>query len=110
MINAELLYRLNAAGCTLREVGVRHLPRGGGRATGANLHVIGRAFRELFVYTRTWRHEELASQNAADHGFFKGNTGALIHTDHIGVTTFFPARIQAAAIDALRDRAEEIES
>ena len=108
MINAELLYRLNAAGCTLREVGVRHLPRRGGRATGANLHVIGRAFRELFVYTRTWRHEELASQNAADHGFFKGNTGALIHTDHIGVTTVFPARIQAAAIDALRDRAEEM--
>jgi putative flippase GtrA len=27
MINAELLYRLKAAGCTLREVGVRHLPR-----------------------------------------------------------------------------------
>ena len=50
MINAELLYRLNAAGCTLREVGVRHLPRGGGRATGANLHVIGRAFRELFSF------------------------------------------------------------
>ncbi len=29
MINAELLYRLNAAGCTFREVGVRHLPVGG---------------------------------------------------------------------------------
>jgi glycosyltransferase involved in cell wall biosynthesis len=60
MINAELLYRLNAAGCTLREVGVRHLPRGGGRATGANLRVIGRAFRELFVSTRKWRHEGLS--------------------------------------------------
>ncbi len=60
MINAELLYRLNAAGCTLREVGVRHLPRRGGRATGANLRVIGRAFRELFVYTRKWRHEGLS--------------------------------------------------
>ncbi|HEY6411790.1 MAG TPA: glycosyltransferase family 2 protein, partial [Ktedonobacteraceae bacterium] len=57
MINAELLYRLNAAGCTLREVGVRHLPRRSGRATGANLRVIWRAFRELFVYTRKWRHE-----------------------------------------------------
>jgi glycosyltransferase involved in cell wall biosynthesis len=57
MINAELLYRLNATGCTLREVGVRHLPRRGGRATGANLRVIGRAFRELFVYTHKWRHE-----------------------------------------------------
>jgi glycosyltransferase involved in cell wall biosynthesis len=60
MINAEPLYRLNAAGCTLREVGVRHLPRRGGRATGANLRVIGCAFRELFVYTRKRRHEGLS--------------------------------------------------
>ena len=60
MINAELLYRLNASGYTLREVGVRHLPRRSGRATGANPRVIGRAFRELFVYTRTWRHEGLS--------------------------------------------------
>src|SRR6266487_1209923 len=52
--------RLKAAGCTFREVGVRHLPRQGGRATGANLCVIGRAFWELFVYTRKWRHEGLS--------------------------------------------------
>src|ERR1700693_2916708 len=31
-INAELLYRLKVSGCTLREVGVRHLPRRSGRA------------------------------------------------------------------------------
>jgi len=60
MLNAELLYRLNSAGCTLREVGVRHLPRRGGRATGANLRVIGHAFWELFVYTRKRRHEGLS--------------------------------------------------
>jgi hypothetical protein len=51
MINAELLYKLKRAGCTYREVGVHHLPRQGGRATGANLRVIARAFRELFIYT-----------------------------------------------------------
>src|SRR6266566_7074511 len=90
MINAELLYRLKVSGCTLREVGVRHLPRRSGRATGANLHVIGRAFRELFVSTRTWRHEELLDKTASDHALLKGNTGAMIHTDHIGVTTVFP--------------------
>jgi glycosyltransferase involved in cell wall biosynthesis len=89
MINAELLYRLKVSGCTLREVGVRHLPRQGGRATGANLHVIGRALRELFVSTRTWRHEELLNKTASDHALLKGNMGALIHTDHIGVTTVF---------------------
>ena len=56
MINAELLYRLNMAGCTYKEVGVRHLPRRAGQATGANPAVIIRAFRELFVAARTWKH------------------------------------------------------
>ncbi|HEX6780310.1 MAG TPA: glycosyltransferase family 2 protein, partial [Ktedonobacterales bacterium] len=58
MINAELLYKLKRARCTYREVGVHHLPRRGGRATGANLRVIARAFRELFIYTNKWRREE----------------------------------------------------
>jgi 4-amino-4-deoxy-L-arabinose transferase-like glycosyltransferase/putative flippase GtrA len=60
MINAELLYKLKRAGYSMREVGVRHLPRQGGRATGAKLNVIARAFRELFIYTRKWRAEEAA--------------------------------------------------
>ncbi len=50
MINAEMLYTLKRYHCTYREVGVHHLPRRGGRATGANIRVIGRAFRELFAY------------------------------------------------------------
>lgn len=57
MLNTELLSRLKASGCTIREVGVRHLPRQGGRATGANLRVIGHAFWELFMYTHKRRHE-----------------------------------------------------
>jgi putative flippase GtrA len=57
LINAEMLYKLKRAGYTCREVGIHHLPRQGGRATGANLHVIARAFRELFLYTHKWRHE-----------------------------------------------------
>ena len=76
MINAELLYKLKRSGCTYREVGVHHLPRRGGLATGANLHVIARAFRELFIYTYKWRREEnvhtqqmLVSEN---HPFQKG--------------------------------------
>jgi putative flippase GtrA len=60
MINAELLYQLKRAGYTYREVGVQHLPRRGGRATGANLRVIARAFRELFSSARQWRSEERA--------------------------------------------------
>jgi putative flippase GtrA len=60
MINAELLYHLKRAGYTYREVGVHHLSRRGGRATGANLRVIARAFRELFSSARQWRSEESA--------------------------------------------------
>ncbi|HEY3991595.1 MAG TPA: glycosyltransferase [Ktedonobacteraceae bacterium] len=62
MINAELLYKLKQADCTVKEIGVHHLPRQGGRATGANLRVIGRAFRELFLYTRKWRRAARLSQ------------------------------------------------
>lgn len=55
MINAELLYRLRVAGCIYKEVGVHHLPRRAGRATGANPTVIIRAFQELFIAARTWK-------------------------------------------------------
>ncbi len=58
MINAELLYRLKRAGCSYKEVGVIHLPRLHGRATGAKLSVILRALRELFVYARKWKRED----------------------------------------------------
>ena len=66
MINAELLYRLTRAGCTYKEVGVNHLPRLHGRATGARLSVILRAFRELFISAREWHWQEqrLALQRA----------------------------------------------
>jgi glycosyltransferase involved in cell wall biosynthesis len=50
MINAELIYTLQRSGCTYKELGVHHLPRKAGIATGANLSVILRAFRELFKF------------------------------------------------------------
>jgi glycosyltransferase involved in cell wall biosynthesis len=59
MINTEILYKFKRAGYTYTEVGVHHLPRHGGRATGAKPAVILRAFRELFIYARKWRREEL---------------------------------------------------
>ena len=58
MINAELLYTLTQAGGTYKELGVQHLPRQAGRATGAKLSVILRAFRELFSYAHKWRREK----------------------------------------------------
>jgi putative flippase GtrA len=58
MINAELLYKLKQTGCRYKELGVQHLPRRSGQATGANPAVIMRALRELFVYASRWRREQ----------------------------------------------------
>ena len=54
MINTEILYKFTHAGYTYTEVGVHHLPRRGGRATGAKLSVIARAFLEMFTYAYKW--------------------------------------------------------
>lgn len=59
MINTEVLYKFTRAGYTFTQVGVRHLPRRSGRATGAKLSVIARAFSELIVYAWKWRREEM---------------------------------------------------
>jgi hypothetical protein len=66
MVNAELLYKLKLAGGTYKEMGVRHLPRRTGQATGANPKVILRAFRDLLAYTARWSREE--QQYRKQHG------------------------------------------
>lgn len=48
MFSAEFLVRAKAAGFTIVEEPVSHYPRKAGSQTGARLHVIARAFRELF--------------------------------------------------------------
>jgi glycosyltransferase involved in cell wall biosynthesis len=58
MINAELLYKLKRTHHTYKEIGVHHFPRRAGRATGAKLSVILRAFRELISYAIKWHREE----------------------------------------------------
>ena len=62
MINAELLYKFIHSGATYREIGVTHLPRRSWRATGANLRVILRALRELFLYAHRWQRQEQIGQ------------------------------------------------
>jgi glycosyltransferase involved in cell wall biosynthesis len=59
LVNAELLHALRLSGGVYREVGVRHLPRNGGRATGANARVILRALRDLAAFT--WRQRRRAA-------------------------------------------------
>lgn len=57
LINAEILFKLTRTGALYRQVGIHHLPRQGGRATGANPRVIYRAVRDLVRYARRWRRE-----------------------------------------------------
>jgi glycosyltransferase involved in cell wall biosynthesis len=61
--SAEFLIKARRLGFHVKELPVRHLPRTAGRATGARLDVIARAFRELF---QLWRHldGELAHDRA----------------------------------------------
>lgn len=49
LIDTEMLARAVRLGYTIGQVGVKHYPRLAGEQTGANLRVILRAFRELFV-------------------------------------------------------------
>jgi len=58
MINAEILYKFARIGNTYTEVGVQHLPRKAGKATGAKPTVILRALREMFVFAEKWQQEE----------------------------------------------------
>ncbi len=65
MINTEILYKFTRAGYTYTEVGVKHLPRHGGQATGARPAVILRAFRELFVFAIRWHRQERKQEKPA---------------------------------------------
>jgi glycosyltransferase involved in cell wall biosynthesis len=60
MINTEILYKFTREGYSYTQLGVQHLPRRGGQATGAKLSVIARAFWEMFTFARKWRREERA--------------------------------------------------
>lgn len=53
LIDTEVLARAVRKGYTITQVGVRHYPRRAGKATGAELRVIARAFYELFKLRNT---------------------------------------------------------
>lgn len=50
MISSEILYRLSHNNNSIKEVPVTHYPRLKGKATGANILVIARAFVELYKF------------------------------------------------------------
>lgn len=55
LIDAEILTRAKRRGYTIGQIGVHHYPRTAGASTGANLGVIARAFKELFLLRREIR-------------------------------------------------------
>lgn len=57
MIDTELLAGARARGFRIAEVPVTHLPRVAGEATGANLKVIAKAFRDLVHFRRRLTRE-----------------------------------------------------
>jgi len=52
LIDTEILARAKRLGYTIGQIGVRHYPRTAGSQTGANVRVILRAFKELFLLRR----------------------------------------------------------
>ncbi len=65
LIDAEVLGRAVCAGYTLTEVPVRHRPRLAGTQTGANLKVIGRAFKELLKLRKEIRRTPPAAKTGS---------------------------------------------
>lgn len=51
LIDTEILARAKRLGYRIVQIGVHHYPRQAGQQTGANLKVILRAFKELFMLT-----------------------------------------------------------
>jgi glycosyltransferase involved in cell wall biosynthesis len=57
MIDTEFLAGARARGFRIAEVPVTHLPRVAGEATGANLKVVARAFRDLVLFRQRLSQE-----------------------------------------------------
>lgn len=55
-ISAEILAQCFRGGVTVSEVPVNHFPRAAGKATGGNLKVVARAFRELPI---VWQYRRM---------------------------------------------------
>ncbi len=60
MLNAEILYKFARAGYIYTEVGVQHLPGQRRRTTGVKGTHSPRLLKDLIVYARKWRKEEIA--------------------------------------------------
>lgn len=57
LISAELLIKARRKGFKIKQIGVHHYPRKGGKPTGANIKVIIKAFYELFKFWKELRQQ-----------------------------------------------------
>jgi hypothetical protein len=65
LINAEILARAVRKGYRITQKGVHHYPRTAGAQTGANLRVILRAFKELFMLYNRIRKENSGTKTSS---------------------------------------------
>ncbi len=91
MLSAEMLIRMQKKGIVFKEVPVTHLPRTQGVPTGANPHVIARAFRELLgLYKSDFRHENVTALQVMKFGAV-GVVNTLIDLlSYVGFTRLVP--------------------
>ncbi len=59
MASTEMLVKIVKKGYRIREVGVLHSPRLAGKQTGANLRVVLRAFKELFLFYKKMKEKDI---------------------------------------------------
>jgi hypothetical protein len=59
-ISAEIMAQCNRGGITICEAPVNHYPRAAGKATGANLRVVMKAFKELPI---VWQYRKMSPWN-----------------------------------------------
>jgi Glycosyl transferase family 2 len=72
-ISAEILAQCTRGGLVVTEVPVNHFPRAAGKATGANLRVVAKAFREIPI---VWKYRRMRPWEVDRLRLGTGQTGA----------------------------------
>lgn len=81
LIDTEILAKATRLGYRIGQIGVHHYPRTAGRQTGANLRVILRAFKELFVLRRhILSTGKQSSAWVANHAAVRGDSATSCDT------------------------------
>jgi Glycosyl transferase family 2 len=107
-ISAEIMAQCVRGGVSIGEVPVNHYPRSAGKATGANLKVVAKAFRELPVVWqyRTMQPWKFDAASKLVHGTENGHVQRPARNGHPPretVPTLAPSHSQRVVRDAVRN-------